>query len=190
MKKNFVVAAALGLCIGFVVYINILSVKHTEVQREVMVNMGGKVSRAASSRDAYKKHSEKLQLELNAMEESMEEAAHEIEALRKVTDKYSVGTFQVTAYSPYDNVSGMENDGNPNKTSTGVKPREGTIAVDPKVIPYGSTIVIIYEDGSIETGRAEDCGGLIKGNIIDVFRQSYRETVKHGRKEATVIWYE
>jgi len=140
------------------------------------------VSRANATHDIYRTRALQLQNEVN-------ELTVHIETLRQVTEKYSVGTFQVTAYSPYDNVSGMENDGNPNKTATGTKPRPGTIAVDPKVIPYGSKIIIIYEDGTVEYGIAEDCGGLIKGNIIDVFRQTYKEAVKHGRREATVIWY-
>ena len=122
-----------------------------------------------------------------ALQNEINELTAHIETLRQVTEKYSVDTFQVTAYSPYDNVSGMENDGNPNTTTTGTKPRLGTIAVDPKVIPYGSKIIIVYEDGTVEHGVAEDCGGLIKGNIIDIFRQTYKEAVEHGRREATMI---
>lgn len=49
--------------------------------------------------------------------------------------------------------------------STGVTAVEGkTIAVDPTVIPYGSTILINGNEYI-----AEDCGGAIKGNKIDVF---------------------
>ena len=39
-----------------------------------------------------------------------------------------------------------------------------TIAVDPNVIPLGSKVLI---DGTIYT--AEDVGGAIKGNIIDIW---------------------
>lgn len=50
-------------------------------------------------------------------------------------------------------------------TSTGVKARTNhTIAVDPTVIPYGSKIKI---DGQIYV--AEDCGGAVKNNVIDVW---------------------
>lgn len=181
MRKKLLVAVALSVCISSTLTYKIVVSVHTE-NKEVITRLSTAVSRANATRDTYRTRALQLQNEVNEL------TAH-IEALRQVTEKYSVDTFQVTAYSPYDNVSGMENDGNPNKTATGTKPRPGTIAVDPKVIPYGSKIIIIYEDGTVEYGVAEDCGGLIKGNIIDVFRQTYKEAVKHGRREATVIWY-
>lgn len=53
-------------------------------------------------------------------------------------------------------------------TSTGVIAEEGkTIAVDPTVIPYGSKVLI---NGNEYV--AEDCGGAIKGNKIDIFVES------------------
>ena len=54
-------------------------------------------------------------------------------------------------------------------TATGTKPKWGTIAVDPNVIPYG-TKVYIPRFG--KTFIAEDCGGGIKGNKIDIFMNS------------------
>ena len=39
-----------------------------------------------------------------------------------------------------------------------------TIAVDPRVIPYGTKVII---GGHIFT--AEDCGGAIQGNHIDIY---------------------
>ena len=178
MRKKLLVAVVLSVCIS-----SVLTYKAVDkYEKEVTTRLSTAVSKANATRDTYRTRALQLQNEINEL------TAH-IEALRQVTEKYSIDTFQVTAYSPYDNVSGMENDGNPNTTATGTKPRPGTIAVDPKVIPYGSKIIIIYEDGTVEYGIAEDCGGLIKGNIIDVFRQTYKEAVKHGIREATVIWY-
>ena len=164
MQKKLLVAVVLSACISSLLTYKVVVNKY---EKEAIIRLSA---------------IRQLQNEIN-------ELTARIEALRQVTEKYSVDTFQVTAYSPYDNVSGMENDGNPNKTATGTKPRPGTIAVDPEVIPYGSKIIIVYEDGTVEYGIAEDCGGLIKGNVIDVFRQTYKEAVKHGRREATVIWY-
>ena len=169
MRKKLLVAVVLSACISSILTYKVVINKH---KKEVIASLSAAVSRTNTSQ----------QNKINEL------TAH-IEALRQVTEKYSVDTFQVTAYSPYDNVSSMENDGNPNTTATGTKPRPGTIAVDPKVIPYGSKIIIIYEDGTVEHGIAEDCGGLIKGNVIDVFRQTYKEAIEHGRREATVIWY-
>ncbi len=178
MRKKLLVAVALSVCISSLLTYKVVD-KH---EKEVITRLSTAVSRANVTRDTYRTKALQLQNEVNAL-------TAQVDALHILTDKYSVDAFQVTAYSPYDNVSGMCNDGNPNVTATGTKPRPGTIAVDPKVIPYGSNIIIIYEDGTVEHGIAEDCGGLIKGNIIDVFRQTYKETVKHGRREATVIWF-
>ena len=70
----------------------------------------------------------------------------------------SLGYFKITYYWVGEDEWGP-------MTSTGVIAQEGrTIAVDPTVIPYG-TIVLI--DG-IEY-IAEDCGGAVKGNVIDIY---------------------
>jgi len=69
------------------------------------------------------------------------------------------------------------------RTSTGTTPKEGrTIAVDPKVIPYGS-IVYIQDYGYY---IAEDCGGDIKSNRIDVFTASHENAIQQGKKVANV----
>ena len=54
-------------------------------------------------------------------------------------------------------------------TSTGTIPKWGTIAVDPTVIPYGTKVYIPQFD---KVFTAEDCGGAIKGNRIDIFMNS------------------
>lgn len=70
-----------------------------------------------------------------------------------------------------------------NKTSTGTKPTANrTIAVDPRVIPYGSKV---YIEG-YGTYIAEDCGGGIKGNMIDIYMNTYNECIQFGRRKAKV----
>lgn len=86
---------------------------------------------------------------------------------------------QATAYSP-DCVGG-------NRTATGTYPRRdpngiSTIAVDPSVIPLGS---LVYIDG-YGYARAEDTGGAIRGNKIDVFVGSGSEALSWGRRSVTV----
>lgn len=69
------------------------------------------------------------------------------------------------------------------RTSTGTIPKEGrTIAVDPKIIPYGS-IVYIQDYGYF---IAEDCGGAIKQNRIDIFTASHEYAIQQGKKVAQV----
>lgn len=64
-------------------------------------------------------------------------------------------------------------------TSTGQKPVWGTIAVDPKVIPYG-TKVYIPQFG--RTFIANNTGGAIKGNKIDIFMNTKKECLNWGRR--------
>ena len=91
-----------------------------------------------------------------------------------------LGRFNLSWYSPKE--LGKETPSQL-RTSTGTIPKEGrTIAVDPKVIPYGS-IVYIQDYGYF---IAEDCGGDIKQNRIDVFTASHSTAIQQGRKVANV----
>lgn len=63
-------------------------------------------------------------------------------------------------------------------TRTGTKARaDQTIAVDPSVIPLG-TKIYIPELGQIFT--AEDTGGKIKGNRIDIYMESHAQAEAFG----------
>ena len=74
------------------------------------------------------------------------------------------------------------------KTATGTTARVGAIAVDPRVIPYGTRMFIVSADGSITYGvaTAEDCGGNIKGNRIDLFFDTYNECISFGVRACDV----
>ena len=68
-------------------------------------------------------------------------------------------------------------------TATGTTPKWGTIAVDPSIIPYG-TKVYIPRFGKVFT--AEDCGGGIKGNRIDIFMNSESDCYNWGVRSITI----
>ena len=74
------------------------------------------------------------------------------------------------------------------KTATGTTARVGAIAVDPRVIPYGTRMFIVSADGSITYGvaTAEDCGGLIQGNRVDLFFDTYDECIRFGVRTCDV----
>ena len=64
-------------------------------------------------------------------------------------------------------------------TSTGTKPKWGTIAVDPSIIPYGTKVYIPQFD---KIFIAEDCGSAIKGNKIDIYMNDEESVKNWGRK--------
>lgn len=68
-------------------------------------------------------------------------------------------------------------------TATGTVPKWGTIAVDPKVIPYGTRVYIPQFD---QYFIAEDCGGGIKGNKIDIFMNSESQCIDWGKRTIDV----
>lgn len=90
-----------------------------------------------------------------------------------------LGDFELTAYCPCSSCS----DGWGWQTSTGTECVEGrTIAVDPRKIPYGSIVRI----KGIGEFVAEDCGGAINGNRIDVFIADHSRCLDFGRFKAEV----
>jgi uncharacterized protein YabE (DUF348 family) len=69
-------------------------------------------------------------------------------------------------------------------TSTGVPARYGLIAVDPRVIPYGTKVYIPQFGG---TFVAADTGGAIKGSKIDIYLNSYSECINFGRQSLDIV---
>ena len=69
-----------------------------------------------------------------------------------------------------------------NQTATGTWPKVGTIAVDPRVIPLGTRVYVVGYGYAV----AEDTGGAIKGNIIDLFMETENQCINWGRRNVTV----
>lgn len=93
----------------------------------------------------------------------------------------SGGTIAGRAYSKVLTVTSTAYT-NDSITYTGVKPRRGTVAVDPSVIPLGTRLYI----PGYGFGIAQDTGGAIKGNKIDVFVNSYDEAYRWGIRTVKV----
>lgn len=105
-----------------------------------------------------------------------------------VEDLTALGEFVVTHYCACSKCCGKsEDDPAYGITATGTRATEGrTVAVDPRVIPYGSEIVVRFADGSEARLIAEDCGGAIKGNRLDVYMDSHEAALVEGVKTAEV----
>lgn len=103
----------------------------------------------------------------------------------------SLGNFKLTAYcscslccGKWANNRPIDENGNEIVYgSIGERLSEGySIAVDPTVIPYKTKVIInghIYE--------AQDCGGAIKGNRIDVYFEDHQAALNFGVQHAEVF---
>ncbi len=75
-------------------------------------------------------------------------------------------------------------------TSTGTTVHYGTVAVDPRFIPYGTRMLIVSHDGERYYGiaTAEDCGGAIKRDKMDLYFPTYQECIEFGRRRCTIYF--
>ena len=103
----------------------------------------------------------------------------------------SLGIFKLTAYCPCGKCCGKWGENRPVDENgdeivygaSGARLIEGvSVAVDPSVIPYGSVLEI---DGC--KYKAQDCGGAIKNNRIDVYFDDHQSAVEFGVKQAEVF---
>lgn len=93
--------------------------------------------------------------------------------------RINMGEFKLTFFCPCEICS----EGFGHETSSGKIARsEHRIAVDPAVIDIGSRVLI---DGIIYT--AEDTGGGVNGDHIDIFVESHEETLRRG-VQYTNVW--
>ena len=107
-------------------------------------------------------------------EKSVEESSKDVVEEPKLK---CLGKFTITHYCACSRCCG-KSDG---ITATGTHVEEGrTIAVDPKIIPYGTEVII---DG--ETYTAEDCGGF-RGYHIDIYVADHDRELQLGVKTAEV----
>ena len=90
-----------------------------------------------------------------------------------------IGECTVTYYccEAYEHVCG-DGDG---LTATGLPVTPGVVAVDPEVIPLGSTVII---DG--QAYLAADTGGTVRGNHVDIAVATHQEALELGTRTAEV----
>lgn len=94
-----------------------------------------------------------------------------------------LGRFKITYYctEKYEHIC---NAGPPYQTATGTEVTPGrTIAVDPSVIPLGSHVII---DG--HEYIAEDTGGAINGNRIDIAVNTHDEAMSKGTRNNVAVY--
>ena len=107
----------------------------------------------------------------NSIEKSVDYTSAMSGLPEEISDEWQSVT--ITAYCGCEKCCGKTD----RITATGTHAIEGvTIAVDPAVIPYGSLVDI----EGIGTFVAEDCGGAIKGNKIDIYFERHEDALKFG----------
>lgn len=115
---------------------------------------------------------------VESVESTVEIETEEPVEVEVVEYPITLGEFRLTAYCSCVQCCG-KSDG---ITATGTLATAGrTIAVDPNVIPYGTSVVI---NGN--TYVAEDCGGAINKNRIDIYFDSHEEALQFGVQYADV----
>lgn len=109
----------------------------------------------------------------------MTDASYECKPALKsaIKQKRVVKKITVTAFAYYRPLRGQKKyatgsykkeirlNGKGEETSTGTRPKIGTVAADPRFIPLGTTIWI----PGYGEAKVEDTGGAIKGEKIDLF---------------------
>lgn len=107
----------------------------------------------------------------------------ELNALGQPVGYEAVKVGQCTAYT---NDRGLAGDW----TATGRPASVGVVAVDPKVIPYGTELYIVSADGSVVYGYAiaGDTGGALTSGrvLVDLFMDTYEDCIRFGRRDMNV----
>lgn len=123
------------------------------------------------------------------------ESSVEEPALPVIGDGYiTLPTGEVLTYTHSDTVEATAythtDKGCDRLTATGTTVHWGTVAVDPSRIPYGTRMFIIANDGSYVYGiaTAEDCGGDIKGDRMDLYMPTYEQCREFGRRRCTLYF--
>lgn len=95
---------------------------------------------------------------------------------------------EATAYTP--SAGGINSNNTPELTSTMKPAKNGVIAVNPEVIPYGSQVMIIFENTVIR-GQALDTGGAMRqnGKQVDILMENHKKALEWGRKDVHIIWW-
>lgn len=165
-----------------------------QTESKIPLKKAARIQAKAAEKQASDKAADKVAekaVEEAALQAVTEKAPRKHVQAKPATDKASPNTpenFQevinvkATAYAPGPH----DNDQWGDKTYMGTTVRPGVIAVDPRIIPLGSKVYIEYPDGTGQYAVAEDTGGAIKGNRIDIAMNSVGKAYDFGIKNVKV----
>lgn len=179
MKNKIIVIliiATVGLSIGFVTSLY----QKNEAENQLIIIE----SEATSLQDELNQKEEDLQKKIDKNKELKSElkiANQTIEDLKGSEYKLVyLGNFRLTHYCDerYNHICGGSG-----VTASGAKTAVGTtVAVDPRVIPYGTKMYIEGYGWRI----AQDCGSAVKNNQIDILVNTHKQALNLGTSNGGV----
>lgn len=175
-RAQLILRVSLGLAIALLLTLSLVIRQSYEKMELEELNNGLLESIAADTR-----------AQLEAEEEIVVPTSTPSPAL---VDTTYIGKYDVTYYCPCEQCCGEYGANRPivnNKqvvtTASGAFAQNGiTVAVDPNKIPYGT---LLYIEG-VGYRIAQDCGGAVKGNRIDVYMDSHQGALQGGRHESKI----
>ena len=188
---------AVGSCAGVMVFgRDVDAIEAAEAERETIPQSA--VQTAPLIQRRQETGERELPKELLAVEEAYTPAAEpeptvrtvevngqecELAPLSETIGATFLGTFRVTHYAPCVECCG-KSDGI-SASGRQVIPYY-SVAVDPTVIPLGTILQLDFGDGVPVTVRADDTGGAVKGNVIDLCVSDFATAEQMGVRQAQV----
>jgi 3D (Asp-Asp-Asp) domain-containing protein len=131
---------------------------------------------------AYRRSAHRSDVALGVLARSHEDILTATQKAPSIGTQSWAHRFTVTQYTPRSAAYGKFNDG---LTSTLEKadPASRIVAVDPKLVPYGSSVWI----ENLGWFHAADCGSAIKGYRLDVLAANDHEAMDYGKQDRFVI---
>ena len=130
----------------------------------------------------YKRSAHRSDVALGALAKSHENILDATAKAPSIGSESWGHRFTVTQYTARSPAYGKDNDGF-TATMWKADPNARIVAVDPKLIPYGSSVWI----EGLGWFNAQDCGGAIKGYRLDVMATSERAAMEYGKQDRFVI---
>lgn len=164
-------------------------INRIKVSRKLVQEQTALVQEQSATINEMNEHIKTLEQQKLDNEEQIQQLQQAL--IQKESSEWSITPAVATAYSPFDNIDGIQAEGNGNVTSIGLTPGPNVIAVDPEKVPYGSEMVVIYQDGTVLKGIAGDTGGALRDAeyvLLDIFRNTHAEAIAHGKQNVTLLY--
>ncbi|MFC3779752.1 3D domain-containing protein [Bacillus chungangensis] len=140
----------------------------------------------APNAQIWRQQAEERKREIEALRLENEQLQAEIALLQAEIENAGWYPFEATAYT-------ADCMGCIGITKTGINVKDTEyyedkriVAVDPRIIPLGSTLEVQLANGTQFKATAQDIGGLIKGRIIDVLVENEDTAKQFGRQAVSI----